>query len=65
MTGAGRDGALGLAEIRKAGGTAIVQDINNCVDPGMPLAALEHGTVDRILPDYMMAEYFVKESRSR
>jgi two-component system, chemotaxis family, protein-glutamate methylesterase/glutaminase len=65
MTGAGRDGALGLAEIRKAGGTAIVQDINNCVDPGMPLAALEHGTVDRILPDYMMAEYFVQESRSR
>ncbi|MBI4964608.1 MAG: response regulator [Desulfomonile tiedjei] len=60
MTGAGRDGAEGIAEIRSAGGTGVVQDINNAMDPSMPLAVLEKGAVEKILPDYLMAEFIMK-----
>jgi two-component system, chemotaxis family, protein-glutamate methylesterase/glutaminase len=59
MSGAGRDGAKGLSVIREVGGIAAIQDINNCVDPSMPLAALEKGSVARILPDYMMADFIM------
>ncbi len=59
MTGSGRHGAEGIAEIRRSGGLGVIQDINNCVDPSMPLAALEKGTVEKILPDYQMAEFFM------
>lgn len=59
MSGAGRDGAQGLAFLRQAGGTAVIQDINNCVDPSMPLSALERGPVEKILPDYLIAEYIM------
>jgi two-component system chemotaxis response regulator CheB len=59
LTGAGKDGAEGLASIREAGGIAAVQDINNCADPSMPLAGLEKGTVDKIIPDYEMAEFIM------
>lgn len=60
MTGAGQDGADGLASVREAGGTAVVQDINNCIDPSMPIAALEKGSVDKVLPDYLMVDYLSK-----
>jgi len=60
MTGAGRDGAEGIAAIRDAGGTGVVQDINNAMDPSMPLAVLEKGSVEKILPDYLMAEFIMK-----
>jgi two-component system chemotaxis response regulator CheB len=59
MSGAGKDGARGLSVIREAGGVAVIQDINNCVDPSMPLAALEKGSVAKILPDYLMAEFIM------
>ncbi|MEW6350089.1 MAG: chemotaxis protein CheB [Thermodesulfobacteriota bacterium] len=59
MTGSGSHGAAGIVEIRRSGGLGVIQDINNCVDPSMPLAALEKGTVEKILPDYQMAEFFM------
>lgn len=60
MSGPGFDGALGIAEIRKAGGIGIVQDITNCMDPSMPLAVLERGSVEKIIPDFKMAEFFME-----
>ncbi len=57
LTGAGADGAKGLLAIRAAGGRCIVQDINNCMDPSMPLAALEKGAVEKIIPDYELADF--------
>jgi two-component system chemotaxis response regulator CheB len=60
MSGAGRDGANGLALLRQAGGIGVIQDINNCVDPSMPLAALEKGTVEKVLPDYRIAEFIMR-----
>lgn len=60
MTGSGADGAAGVVEIRKAGGIGVVQDINNCLDPQMPLAVLQRDAVEKILPDYLMAEFIMK-----
>ena len=40
LSGGNRDGAAGLAEIRKAGGTTIVQDPAEAAYPRMPAAAL-------------------------
>ncbi len=48
MTGAGEDGAEGLVSLRSAGGITVVQDINNCMDPSMPIAALAKGSVDKV-----------------
>ncbi|MGO9572153.1 MAG: chemotaxis protein CheB [Desulfomonilaceae bacterium] len=57
MTGSGTDGAEGLSQIREAGGITVIQDINNCIDPSMPLAVLEKGSVTKMLPDYMIADF--------
>jgi two-component system chemotaxis response regulator CheB len=60
MTGSGTDGADGVAAIRKTGGIGVVQDITNCLDPQMPLAALQRDNVEKILPDFLMADFFMK-----
>jgi two-component system, chemotaxis family, protein-glutamate methylesterase/glutaminase len=59
MTGAGKDGSEGLSRIREAGGITVIQDINNCIDPSMPLAVLEKGPVSRMLPDYLIADFLI------
>jgi two-component system, chemotaxis family, protein-glutamate methylesterase/glutaminase len=64
MSGAGNDGAEGIAAIRDAKGTTMVQDINSCMDPSMPIAVLEKCSVDRILPDYHVAEFLSKRPAS-
>src|SRR5277367_1513332 len=43
MTGMGEDGAVGLGEIRAAGGYTIAQSQATCVVYGMPKAAIERG----------------------
>jgi two-component system chemotaxis response regulator CheB len=48
MTGMGEDGALGLGEIRTAGGFTVAQSQETCVVYGMPKAAIERGFVMRI-----------------
>lgn len=50
MTGMGRDGALGLQEIKKHGGRSIAEAESSCVVYGMPRAAIELGVVDRVAP---------------
>jgi two-component system chemotaxis response regulator CheB len=61
MTGMGSDGAQGLAEIRKRGGQTVAQDKESCSVFGMPRAALDRGSVQRVLslpelPAYLVAE---------
>ncbi len=50
LTGMGRDGANGMASIKKYGGQTIVQDEETCLVYGMPRAAAERGLADHILP---------------
>jgi chemotaxis response regulator CheB len=65
MSGPGTDGAEGVVEVRKAGGIAVVQDITNCMDPSMPLAVLRKGSVEQILPDYLLPELFTNPENFR
>ncbi len=50
LTGMGRDGAMGLLEVRKAGGLTIAQDEATCVVYGMPREAVLLGAAERVLP---------------
>lgn len=50
LSGTGSDGAAGLADICKAGGTAIVQEPADAVFPEMPEAALRAVEADYVVP---------------
>ncbi len=49
LTGAGRDGSMGVTAIKKRGGTVIVQDEASSEFFSMPSAAIKTGTVDFVL----------------
>jgi two-component system, chemotaxis family, protein-glutamate methylesterase/glutaminase len=50
LTGMGRDGAVGLAAVKAAGGRTLAQDRPTSTVYGMPRAAVELGVVDQVLP---------------
>ncbi|MEW5762753.1 MAG: chemotaxis response regulator protein-glutamate methylesterase [Bacillota bacterium] len=50
LTGMGRDGARGMAAIKRRGGRTVAEDESTCVVYGMPKAAVEAGAVDRVVP---------------
>lgn len=50
LTGMGKDGALGLKEIKEAGGSTLAQDEATSVVWGMPGEAVEIGAADEVLP---------------
>src|SRR6202050_835163 len=61
MTGMGEDGAIGMGEIRSAGGFTVAQSQETCVGYGMPKAAIERGFAMRVadlqdLPDILLTQ---------
>jgi two-component system chemotaxis response regulator CheB len=67
MTGMGRDGTLGCAEIKAQGGHVFAQHQDGCVVYGMPKAVIDEGLADRVLPLGKIAAAvvrYVKRSQS-
>ncbi len=60
LTGMGRDGADGTANIKDNGGITISEDKSTCTIYGMPKAAFETGKVDLVVPLNEVAENIVK-----
>jgi two-component system chemotaxis response regulator CheB len=50
LSGTGSDGAMGVRAIKKMGGTVISQDEKTSEFFGMPLAAIQTGSADFVLP---------------
>lgn len=50
LSGTGKDGAIGVTAIKSTGGTVIVQDPGTAEFAGMPLEAIQTGSVDFVLP---------------
>jgi len=65
MSGSGRAGAEGMAAIRRAGGVALVQSLATCMNPSMPRSILLKGAVDRVVADYLLADYLMGLNHSR
>ncbi|RKZ23556.1 chemotaxis response regulator protein-glutamate methylesterase [bacterium] len=63
LTGMGKDGKLGVEEIKRHGGKVIVQDRETSVVFGMPKAAISTGKVDEVLPLGRIAEGIVRMVR--
>lgn len=50
LTGIGRDGALGMKDVRDAGGRTLAQEQDCCVYPNLVENAVRAGSVETILP---------------
>lgn len=59
MTGMGSDGAIGLGEIRQAGGYTIAQDKESCSVFGMPRVAIQRGSAKKVLALAEIAPYLI------
>ena len=59
LTGMGRDGANGLAELRRASWTTIAQDQATSVVWGMPKAASDLGAAEFVLPSSQIAAHII------
>lgn len=57
MTGMGDDGAIGLGEIKAAGGMTIAQSEESCVVGGMPRSAILKGFANKVIPLDGLATY--------
>ncbi len=63
LTGMGKDGAIGMLEMRQAGAYNLAQDEATCVVFGMPREAIAVGAVDEIVPIQDMAQRVLERLR--
>ncbi|UII32967.1 chemotaxis protein CheB [Fulvivirga ulvae] len=60
LSGANRDGGLGMKYIKDRGGLTIVQDPQECMIDTMPNAALNATTIDHVLKVDEIVEFFTE-----
>ena len=60
LSGTGSDGSKGIKTIKEAGGLVMVEDPHYAQFDGMPVAALQSGEVDFILPPYALARELMR-----
>jgi two-component system chemotaxis response regulator CheB len=63
LTGMGKDGAQGMAALKKRGGTVIAQDRDSSVIFGMNREVIRNGDADEVLPISSIAQHIVKRLR--
>ena len=64
LTGMGKDGAAGLAHMKRLGSLTIAQNEATCAVYGMPAEAVRLGCVDRVLPPKQIALELVRGTAS-
>ncbi len=57
LTGANSDGASGVCEVKRCGGTVLVQDPDEAESEAMPDASIKTGCADVVLPISGIADY--------
>jgi two-component system chemotaxis response regulator CheB len=65
LTGMGKDGAVAMLEMKRAGAYNFAQDEASCVVFGMPREAIALGAVDEVVPLPNMAERVLLRLRSQ
>jgi two-component system chemotaxis response regulator CheB len=63
LSGNLNDGSHGMRAVKEHGGTAVVQDPEDALYPGMPAAAIEHADVDHIFPIAAMGDLLNRLTR--
>ncbi len=64
LSGANRDGALGMQKIAEKGGLTVIQDPKECLIDTMPSAALKVTPIDHILNTDSIIEFLLNLDRS-
>jgi two-component system, chemotaxis family, protein-glutamate methylesterase/glutaminase len=64
LTGANKDGALGMKAVKDHGGLTIIQNPSECVMDTMPKAALAATTIDHILSVPEIIQFLIQANKS-
>ncbi|TQK08228.1 chemotaxis protein CheB [Herbaspirillum sp. SJZ107] len=64
LSGAGSDGAVGIARIKEMGGVTMAQAPDDAEHAGMPQSAIATGTVDFVLPVVEMPQKLIELARN-
>lgn len=65
LSGTGSDGAIGVKDIKKAGGLVMVEDPQYAQFDGMPLAAIASKSVDYVLQPYALARELTNTNKQK